>query len=140
MVADGNAPKGYDTIQALALCRNESATMLQDHLRPGSVDWQRPRGGISMTSPVHIFPSLLVLGVTCTLSSGQPEQAAQGEVPKLIGQLTAKDFRTRQKASDQLEKLGAPVLPALRKALKTDVDRKPGGASSKSLAGSRQGY
>jgi TolB protein len=56
------------------------------------------------------------------LGGGQPEQPAPDEVAKLIGRLDSEDFRTRQEASVQLEKLGAAVLPALRKARKTDVE------------------
>jgi hypothetical protein len=74
-----------------------------------------------MTSRRHLLNSLLVLALMCNLSSGQPGQPSPDAVAKLIGQLNSVDFPTRQQASDKLEKLGAPVLPALRKALKTDV-------------------
>jgi hypothetical protein len=56
------------------------------------------------------------------LGGGQPERPAPDEVAKLIGRLDSEDFRTRQEASVKLEKLGAAVLPALRKARKTDVE------------------
>src|SRR5262249_44890155 len=47
-------------------------------------------------------------------------------VSKLIGQLNSGDFRKREQASDQLEKLGSPVLPMLREAAagKTEVEVK----------------
>jgi hypothetical protein len=48
-----------------------------------------------------------------TVPAGPPAPEA---VAKLIAQLGAPDFRSRQEASTQLEKLGAPALPALRKA------------------------
>jgi len=75
-----------------------------------------------MTSRIHILNSLLVLALICNLSRGEPEQPSPDAVAKLIGQLSSNVFQTRQEASDQLEKLGAPVLPALRKALKTDLE------------------
>lgn len=77
------------------------------------------KGGTFMTC--RILYSLLVLALICNLSSGQPEQPSADAVAKLIGQLNSKDFQTRLEASDKLEKLGAPVLPALRKAVKTDL-------------------
>lgn len=75
-----------------------------------------------MTSRIPILNSLLVLALSCNLSNAQTEQPALDAVAKLIGQLSSEDFRTREEASDKLAKLGAPVLPALRKALKTDVE------------------
>ncbi len=56
---------------------------------------------------------------------GQTDPAAPPSpeiVAKLVAQLGAADFRTRQQASDQLEKLGAPVLPALRKAVRANLE------------------
>jgi hypothetical protein len=52
--------------------------------------------------------------------TGPAEQSSPEAVAKLIAQLGATEFRLRQQASDQLEKLGAPVLPALRKAAKAN--------------------
>ncbi len=75
-----------------------------------------------MTSRIHILNSLLILALNCNFSRGQPEQPSPVAVAKLIGQLNSEDFQTRQKATDKLEKFGVPVLPALRKALKTDVE------------------
>jgi hypothetical protein len=52
-------------------------------------------------------------------SAGQTvpaEQPRPETLAKLIAQLNAADFRSRQQASEELEKLGAPILPALRKA------------------------
>jgi hypothetical protein len=121
-LAHGDAPKAHDAIRALALSPKQSVPLLRDRLRPGSADSQCLKGGTSMTSRIHILCSLPVLALICNLSSGQPEQPAPDAVAKLIGQLSSKDFQTRQGASAKLEKLGAPVLPALRKALKTDVE------------------
>jgi len=45
-----------------------------------------------------------------------PEQPPPEAAAKLIAQLSAADFRSRQQASDELKKFGIPVLPALRKA------------------------
>src|SRR5262249_14113430 len=120
-LADGDAPKAYDAIWALALSPKQRVPLLQDRLRLGSVDSQCLKGGTSMTRRIHMLNSLLVLALIGNLSSGQPEQPSPDPVPKLIGQLNSKDFQTRQEASDKLEKLGPPVLPALRKALKADV-------------------
>jgi hypothetical protein len=75
-----------------------------------------------MTCRIRILNSLLVLTLICNLSSGQPEQPSPDAVAKIIGQLSSEDFQTRQEASAKLEKFGSPVLPALRKALKTDVE------------------
>jgi hypothetical protein len=47
-----------------------------------------------------------------------PQQQPSPEtVAKLIGQLGAADAASRQQASDRLEELGGPVLPALRQAV-----------------------
>jgi hypothetical protein len=75
-----------------------------------------------MTNQVHMVSSLLVLALICNCSSGQSEQPSADAVAKLIGQLNAADFRTREGATDKLEKLGAPVLPALRQALKAGAE------------------
>src|SRR5262245_7070898 len=47
-----------------------------------------------------------------------PNQPPPEAVAKLITQLGAEDFRSRQDATDKLEKLGGPALPTLRKAAK----------------------
>jgi hypothetical protein len=57
--------------------------------------------------------------------SGQtvpPKQPRPGTVAKLIAQLGADDFRSREEASARLEKLGGPVLPELRKAAKSNPE------------------
>lgn len=68
----------------------------------------------------------LVIGIWLTsepVARGQEEKRekpakapAPEAVAKLIAQLGAADFRSRQRASDELEKLGEQVLPALQKA------------------------
>jgi hypothetical protein len=60
---------------------------------------------------------LIVLAGVTTAAGQEPEAVA-----KLIGQLCAADFRTRQDASNSLAKMGSPALPALRKALTSDVE------------------
>jgi hypothetical protein len=75
-----------------------------------------------MTSRIHMLTSLLVLALICNLGGAQPVQPPPEAVAKLIRQLSSEDFQTRQAASDKLEKLGPPVLPTLRKALKTEVE------------------
>jgi hypothetical protein len=48
--------------------------------------------------------------------TGPTEEPSPETVAKLIAQLGAVPFRLRQQATDELTKLGDPVLPALRKA------------------------
>jgi hypothetical protein len=50
------------------------------------------------------------------------EEPAPEALAKLIAQLGAARFRTRQEASAELEKLGRPVLGALRKAATANAD------------------
>src|SRR5262245_47318051 len=52
----------------------------------------------------------------------QTEQATSEAVAKLIAQLGAAEFRVREQASKELERLGTSVLPALRKAVTSDVE------------------
>jgi len=61
--------------------------------------------------------TVALIGVAA--GSGQPvpaEKPRRETVAKLIAQLGAPDFRSREQARNELEKLGGPVLPALRKA------------------------
>jgi hypothetical protein len=63
--------------------------------------------------------TILALNGSVAPARGQTipgEPASPEVVAKLIAQLGAMDFRTRDQASLQLEKLGSAVLPALRKA------------------------
>jgi hypothetical protein len=69
----------------------------------------RKRSGIAI--------SLATLAFIGSAVSGQTEHPHPEAVAKLIAQLSAADFRSRRQATDELEKLGAPVLPALRKAV-----------------------
>jgi hypothetical protein len=75
-----------------------------------------------MANQIHIVNALLALALIGNCSSGQSEQPSADAVAKLIGQLNSAEFRTRQDATDKLEKLGTPVLPALRKALKAGAE------------------
>jgi hypothetical protein len=56
--------------------------------------------------------------------SGQPDTTSPSSetVARLLAQLSAADFRTREQASAALEKLGPPVLPALRKAVRANIE------------------
>ena len=55
-----------------------------------------------------------------------PMPAAAERTKELIGRLGAKEFSTRQRAEEELEKLGTAALPALREAAaaKSDLDLK----------------
>ena len=53
---------------------------------------------------------------------GPDEKPSPEAVGKLIAHLRSADFRVRREASDQLEKFGSAVLPALRKAAAGKVD------------------
>ena len=72
----------------------------------------------------HVFAIALSAFVAGTVSGkpdkGEPEPDAA--VAKLITSLHSANFRARQDASNSLEKLGPPVLPALRKALRGDAE------------------
>jgi hypothetical protein len=69
-------------------------------------------------SRLATFLGILAFLGSAAAGAGQPDPAPPSPetVSKLVAQLGAADFRTRQQASDRLEKLGPPVLPALRKA------------------------
>jgi hypothetical protein len=73
---------------------------------------------------VAVALATLALG-GAALGSGQavPSTPTRPEsVAKLIRQLGADDFRSREQASAALEKLGGAVLPSLRKALQTPTE------------------
>jgi WD40 repeat protein len=53
-----------------------------------------------------------------TTGKEAPEPPPPAATAKLIAQLGAANFRSRQQASDELKKFGIPVLPALRQAAK----------------------
>jgi hypothetical protein len=71
--------------------------------------------------PTRFAPALLVVLGNAALTVGQPAQPNDDAVAKLIAQLGAADFRTREQASNKLTKLGDAVLPALRKAAATNI-------------------
>ena len=50
------------------------------------------------------------------------EQPPAATVAKLIARLGDAEFRSRQEASDKLVQLGAPILPALRKAATANIE------------------
>jgi hypothetical protein len=52
----------------------------------------------------------------------QTEPPVSESVAKLISQLGAADFRTREQATKELEKVGNSALPALRKAAKGKLE------------------
>jgi hypothetical protein len=65
--------------------------------------------------------SLAILALMCDPAAGlgqtgPTEESSPETVAKLIAQLGAAPFRFRQQASEELTRLGDPVLPALRKA------------------------
>src|SRR6516162_6801702 len=65
--------------------------------------------------------SLAILALMCDPAAGlgqtgPTEESSPETVAKLIAQLGAAPFRLRQQASDELTRLGDPILPALRKA------------------------
>ena len=63
----------------------------------------------------------LTLAVTATLSRGDSEKEGKAErIAALIKQLGDDEFATRENASKELEALGEPALPALRKARLSD--------------------
>src|SRR5438093_12039516 len=76
------------------------------------------------TNRSHIAISLVLLTLMGDAATGRtgPAEQPSPDVPKLLAQLKSTDFRTRTEASDKLEKLGGPVLPALRKALTTQTE------------------
>ena len=70
---------------------------------------------------IFVVPLALIgsVGVAQTVPTEQPSPEA---VAKLIAQLNAPRFRARQQASEELEKLGHSVLPALRKAAAANAE------------------
>jgi hypothetical protein len=77
------------------------------------------RTGTCSGVALALFLAVLVLLGNVPAAFGQTgtgEQPSAEAVAKLIAQLGADDFRSRQQASEQLEKLGAPILPTLRQA------------------------
>ena len=68
---------------------------------------------------------LVVLGVGLGLAVALPSPAAEnktdgGHIAKLIDQLGSPKFAEREDAMKELEKIGVPALPALRKATKSN--------------------
>jgi WD40 repeat protein len=62
--------------------------------------------------------SALILALTLLATADQP--AAKPDIPALIKQLGADSYDQREAASAALAKIGAPALPALCKALRSD--------------------
>ena len=63
----------------------------------------------------------LTLAVTATLSRGDSEKKGKAErIAAVIKQLGDDEFAKRETASKELEALGEPALPALRKARLSD--------------------
>jgi hypothetical protein len=79
--------------------------------------------GKSFSVAVTLAIVALIGDTTAGLGQTVPaEQPSPEAVAKLIAQLGAEDFRSRQEAGDQLVKLGDPVLPALRKAATAKIE------------------
>jgi hypothetical protein len=72
---------------------------------------------VSLAILALVYDAPAGLGQTVLAEEPSPEAVA-----KLIGQLGAGHFRSRQQASDELVKLGRPVLPALRKAAAANTE------------------
>ena len=53
----------------------------------------------------------------CSIGQGQSLPPGTADLTSWVSQLGAGDFQTREKATDQLRKLGPEVLPALRSAM-----------------------
>src|SRR5262245_55486218 len=64
----------------------------------------------------------ILAAVRQRIAASSQSEASQDAVAKLIAQLGVADFRARQEASDQLAKLGPPVLPLLRRAIQAGGD------------------
>ena len=67
----------------------------------------------------------VLLAALSVRASGQnviSKPPADGAVAKLIAQLGADDFRTREQASKELVKLGSKILPALQKAARGNLN------------------
>jgi hypothetical protein len=80
---------------------------------------------IGKTSGVAISLAILALisgPAVAASQTGPAEQPSPEAVAKLIAQLGAAEFRVREQASFELEKLGGPVLPALRKAATANTE------------------
>jgi hypothetical protein len=74
---------------------------------------------------VVLSVALLALAYDAAAGPGQTvpaEEPSPEAVAKLLVQLGAAHYSTRQQASAALEKLGRPVLPALRKAAKAKTE------------------
>jgi hypothetical protein len=67
-----------------------------------------------------LLPALLLgLGIIAlSVASTAAEKATDAQIRKLIEQLGSDEYDAREKATDSLDKIGAPALEALRKAAK----------------------
>jgi hypothetical protein len=70
----------------------------------------------------HLIAAVVVgLGVGALLWAAPPAESPNPEkIDKLVEQLGSSSFADREKAQTALEAIGAPALPALRKAAKSD--------------------
>jgi len=64
----------------------------------------------------------LLLGTLAISEAARGDDQAQTQIANLIEKLGNNDFQEREKASKELESIGEPALPALRKAQKTSLD------------------
>ena len=67
-----------------------------------------------------LLPALLLgLGLLAlTIPTSAADKPSDAEIAKLIKQLGSDEYAVREKASEALDKIGAPALEALRKAIK----------------------
>jgi hypothetical protein len=84
-LANADAPRAYQAIQALAAAPRQTVPFLGEHLHPVTVSVDRPR------------------------------------ITRLIADLDSERFEVRQKAADELAKLGDLAGPELRKAAATPL-------------------
>jgi hypothetical protein len=79
--------------------------------------------GKSSRLVIVVVAFAVIGGSTTHLGQAAPAKSPSPEaVAKLIAQLGDADFRTREQATRELERLGTTVLPALRKAARTNPE------------------
>jgi hypothetical protein len=123
----GGAPEAILTRQAKAALERRAAPTAEPPAAPESLwddlaNMDAPRAyqavGALAAKPDQAVPLLRDrLRQAAAQTQDDPEQVA-----RLIADLNADDFDTREKASKELTRLGQPVEPALRKALAADPE------------------
>src|SRR5689334_7141289 len=80
------------------------------------------KGDFAMVSRAWTAGLLALALLLPAARAAAPEPSGSEKIDKLIGQLGSNDFAEREKASAELEKIGADALPALEKAAKAEDD------------------